>query len=415
MVPIAMVLDADDGCEAAVDSADEAVAAGSDEAAAMSSDEAATAAFVALLDGLELPCAVEGAAPTEKDNSILRLNHPPLTIPWMRGHSFEAIRQLDKREDGTPTIPAILAQVARSESGAVWVLNSMSFEDTEHGKSYAAAILQRHYRQMRVKQAVDVSSLPLTTGEALYLPCTYTLLAYLLSQPSLISGRRVIELGAGLGLTSSVVQQMSPPPARLVCSDGDASLLALLQANLDANFRAVDMAGHSCSELCRPRRSAPITTSEHTKVATEVIRLLWGELPLPAGLAAGFDLVIAADAIFSATAPQRGHTRDGTDAATSRQVHALFMTAATLLSCDTTGPPARLVLTAEPRDRLKAPSSDVIRALVPTAAAAAGLVCVECHERRLTGIARPDWQTDLLVFERRSNSMNTVKPGGVSG
>ena len=66
-------------------------------------------------------------------------------------------------------------------------------------------------------------------------------------------------------------------------------------------------------------------------------------------------------------------------------------------------PTGRLVLTAEPRDRLKPPSADPVRALAPLAAQAAGLRCVEWAERRLNGVPQPDWATDLMVFERATN------------
>ena len=116
-------------------------------------------------------------------------------------------------------------------------------------------------------------------------------------------------------------------------------------------------------------------------------------------LAAAFDLVLAADAVFSATPPKASGSRYECDTATASTVRALFATAASLLDPRASDPPARLVLTCEPRDRLKPSAADPLRALVPKLAEEAGFRCVEWAARRLIGTAQPDWLTDVLVFE----------------
>ena len=221
------------------------------------------------------------------------------------------------------------------------------------GITYSASIVHHRHDHLRIRQAKDAGpnaqALPLTTGETLHLPSTYTMLAHLLPRrDSQLSGRRIAELGAGLGLASSVLQQVEPAPSRLVVTDGDSEVLPLLCTNLEANRRT--------SHDGEPR-----------KVVPECFRLLWGE-PLPecdgadgsdvgearpvTPLAAAFDLVLAADAVFSATPPKASGSRYECDAATASTVRALFATAASLLDPRASDPPARLVLTCEPRDRL---------------------------------------------------------------
>ena len=58
------------------------------------------------------------------------------------------------------------------------------------------------------------------------------------------------------------------------------------------------------------------------------------------------------------------------------------------------------MISMEPRDRLSS-SSNNLRAVMLRAAADADLEHVEEYERKLTGVARPDWETDLHVFQLR--------------
>ena len=207
----------------------------------------------------------------------------------------------------------------------------------------------------------------LSTSGFLYVPATYTLLDYLLARPAeLIEGRRVLELGAGLGLCASVLQQWHPPAARLLATDGDCRVIPLLGGNLCANA-GLDGAGH------------------------QVLR--WGaDRVRSSGLAAAWDVVVAADAVFHAHRPdERRDTGRAPSHATTTMISDLLETAAALL--DTGG---HLVLSVEPRDHL---GDGLLTASLFAVAAASGLRCVEARPRRLDGQLRPEWQTDVYVFQ----------------
>ena len=344
-------------------------------------DEEATLDFLNAFD-FEQP-ALPPSRPVGRP--LLHLSHPPLHLPWRPadGACTRPCESLAVR----PAASAALSRFAEIEGGgASWLLNHFRIDC--HGTEYLASILQPSAAPARQRPPPAPTELPLLTGEALYLPATYTLLASLLPRSAALAGRRVIELGCGLGLASSVLQQMRPPPARLVSTDGNASLLPLLRANLDAN---------------QPDLSAP----------TEVLQLLWGS-PLPSNLAGSFDFVVAADTIFCTTPPQGARSRSAHDGHTMHHVNAFFRTAAALLDPSSASEPhARIVLSAEPRDRLKPPSADPLRALVPAAASAAGLRRVELQERSLKGELQPDWATDLMVFERTKDGSASATPAAM--
>lgn len=330
---------------------------------------------------------------------VRELAHPLLQLPWRpsadvklataQPHALEHLMHFSSQ--------------AKKDGGHV--VNHLCVECG--GVAYSASIIHMRHQNLRIpRQAhddavLDAQALPLTTGEVLYIPSTYTMLAHLLPQRGmLLSDRRIAELGAGLGLTSSILQNVIPAPARLVVTDGDDAVLPLLRANLEAN---------RCGMIIGKGKQS---TGGGT-VTPECFKLLWGE-QLPdstrccggganarpaAPLAAAFDLVVAADAVFSATPPQAAGSRLGRDTATESMVRGLFATAAALLDPRASDPPARLVLTCEPRDRLKPGTADPLRALVPQLAEAAGFRFVEWAPRRLIGVAQPDWLTDVLVFE----------------
>jgi len=148
--------------------------------------------------------------------------------------------------------------------------------------------------------------LPLDTANFLYVPSSFTLLAYLLPRrASLLRGACICELGSGLGMVSSVVQQLGngEGPAELVATDGADSVFPMLRANLMANAGAGPM--HAVVEPLR-----------------------WGRQPEP--LAGRFDLVVAADVVFHATPPQ-STSRLEASAETVAMVDGLFASAAALL------------------------------------------------------------------------------------
>lgn len=260
---------------------------------------------------------------------------------------------------------------AAEEAGARWQLARfrVECETNEAGDRpgkvvVAAAILQE--RRPAHADHRDDDDLPCSTSHYIYVPCSYTLLSWLLErEATLLRGRRCCELGAGLGLCSSVLGRLGSA-ARLVATDGSAAVLPTLRANLEANCGAGG--------------------------GVEVERLWWGREPEP--LAASFDLVLGSDLVMDTRLPDSS-SRLRDDHATSARLASLFRTAAALLDPASSG--SRVVLAVEPRDRLAA---GWLRREMLAAAAAAGLVCVECRERRLDGVARPEWEVDVYVWAR---------------
>ncbi len=305
--------------------------------------------------------------PGESAEPPLRLHHPQLTLPWTSCSDDS----LPSTADAASGAADRLVRENRTDAdGAQCVLHT--FRVVCGANVCEAAVLQRGCPRGQPRSPPPAEDLPLSTGDTLYLPATFTMLDQLMRADGLrsVSGMRVCELGAGLGLLSCLLQRVSPPPARLLATDGDARVLPTLASNIAANAPAAG--------------------------AAAVEHLLWGAA-LPAALVGAFDSVVAADAVFSATPPNHGSSRLGTDPQTLRHIHALMATSAALLD-PAAAPPARLILTAEPRDRLKPAAADPLRQSVP-AAEAAGLRCVERRERRLTGQLQPEWLTDVVIFE----------------
>lgn len=240
--------------------------------------------------------------------------------------------------------------------------------------------------------ASSEESLPLDTGAFLYVPSSFTLLAFLLPRRTvLLRGARVCELGAGLGMVSSILQQLprEDAPSEILATDGSLTTVRMLQKNLESNkahLLPADPPLWEGSEL-RARASA----------------LLWGEWPNE--LSGHFDLVIAADVIFHAAPPQ-STSRLGLTDETKKMILDLFVTAAALLarpSADikngtstTSSQPACFVVAVEPRDKL-VPMQPLHTAMMK-AAYEMRMHCVERTERALDGRTWPDWHTNLYVW-----------------
>ena len=221
----------------------------------------------------------ESPPPQPTPGQVLELAHPPLLLPfsgrahWSSGDDVHILSHACHR----------LSTYAERDTSVKWVLNHLRVEcENKKGRlppwvSEAAILHQRQPANMHYE--------PKKTVEKLHLHSTYSLLSHILPQrASLLCGRSVIELGAGLGALSSVLQQVQPPLSRLVVTDGDESLVPLLRANVSANHKQ----GKQGKEA-------------------QVMMLKWnagqGLLVDKQTLVGGFDLVIAADCIFSLAPP----------------------------------------------------------------------------------------------------------------
>lgn len=269
---------------------------------------------------------------------------------------------------GLPTDAAVLLTARAKDGGPACSFQLSEFrvkgEDSDCDATACVTILHE-----RRPEFAPTEFHPFTTSAHLYVPCTFTLLSHLLARAdALLQGKRVCELGAGLGLCSCVLGRLgASAPSRLVATDGCEATLPLLRANLEANCGA------------------------H---AVETALLPWGRSPEP--LAAAFDLVLASDAVFDVRPPGGASRMPDTAGLNAVSLRALFSTAAALL--DTKQPCARLLLSVEPRDRL---SLDWVCKAMLAAAAAAGFACVEERRRRLGGRVYADWEVDVYAFALR--------------
>ena len=282
--------------------------------------------------------------PQQLAEKLPALEYPPLLLSGCR---------CGERADAPTDAAAVLT--ARAAGGQML----STFRIVGDGSTETrAAILHDRKPQPRPEEFH-----PFTTSGHLYIPASFTLLSFLLDRAgTLLQGRRVCELGAGLGLCSCALGRLGAA-SRLLATDGCEASLPLLAANLEANCGAG---------------------------AVEAAALQWGRTPEP--LAGSFDLVVAADAVFDVRPPQSSSRLSHTEA-NAAQLAALFGTAAALL--DPSRPDARAVLSVEPRDRL---ACDWMTRDMLAAAAAAGFALVEERRRQLDGTVRPEWEVDVYVF-----------------
>jgi predicted nicotinamide N-methyase len=125
-----------------------------------------------------------------------------------------------------------------------------------------------------------------------------------LSWPRLFAGRRVLELGAGVGL-SAMCMLRHCAPARLTLTDGDATTLANLEHNLHLN----GCAPTPPPEAAEQRPDGPTqAVGAATRVAgtvghtvLECRRLLWGEGDATELHALRAEVVVGADIVYART------------------------------------------------------------------------------------------------------------------
>jgi hypothetical protein len=128
-----------------------------------------------------------------------------------------------------------------------------------------------------------------------------------LSWPRLFSGRRVLELGTGVGL-GAVCMLRHCAPARLTLTDGDATALANLEHNLHLN----DCAPPPPPQGAKQGPDGPTeAVGEATRVAgtvgdtvVECRRLQWGDGDTAELHALRAEVVVGADLVYARAPPQ---------------------------------------------------------------------------------------------------------------
>ena len=181
----------------------------------------------------------------------------------------------------------------------------------------------------------------------------------------------ICELGAGLGLVSSVLAAAHHPPRRLLATDGSVHALPYLRANVLAAAHSSGL-WDTCSArvsspgwgsppggVSPPGRGSPPGGATLRPTQVEVSHLVWGanpkagdctdrtkavdstdraptqSSPLPTPLIGAFDLVIAADVVFPLEPPTAPgapcQSRGAVSAATRHYLEAFFETAAALM------------------------------------------------------------------------------------
>ena len=196
-----------------------------------------TNAICAFLDELdeheEVVKADEG--PSASDNELPVLQYPPLCLSHS-GRIEVAVSQ--PPYERARRLESISASYTGSGSGHLDSNGGMQIDvfhvlerSLPHGEVFAFLL--------KPAKPAEHPSIPFSTSGFVYVPCTYTLLDHLLRHPDVLQDRRVIELGAGLGLCSCVIQQHSPPPAHLLATDGDERVLPLLAANLQVDLISI--------------------------------------------------------------------------------------------------------------------------------------------------------------------------------
>lgn len=109
---------------------------------------------------------------------------------------------------------------------------------------------------------------------------------FLYHHPGLIQGKRILEIGCGLGLTGLLAGKLAGNPGNVVLTDGDENILDALQRNIDRNFpeRTPTEPGPRSNSPQRPACSV-LSWGE----AVEEFRKQYGQ----------FDVIIGADVLYT--------------------------------------------------------------------------------------------------------------------
>ena len=242
---------------------------------------------------LELMEPMQAAPPTQATSAteaLPVLAYPPLVLPGC---------SCGERAD-LPTDAAALLAARAKEGGPSrgFQLSTFRVQGDDGEGAITTTILHE-----RRPEFLPTDFHPFTTSAHLYVPCTFTLLSHLLARADvLLRGKRVCELGAGLGLCSCVLGRLAAAsaPSRLVATDGCEVSLPLLRANLQANCGSGSGSGRG-SDGHAAHAAHAAHAVETTALVVETALLPWGRDPEP--LASAFDLVVASDAVFDVRPP----------------------------------------------------------------------------------------------------------------
>ena len=252
-----------------------------------------------LLELIEPMQPAPPAQPTIATEALPVLAYPAFVLPG---------RLCDERADLPTDAAALLAARAKAAGPSLGFQLSTFRVQGEGGGSTTAAILHE-----RRPEFLPTDFHPFTTSAHLYVPASITLLSHLLSRAvALLRGKRVCELGAGLGLCSCVLGRLGPAsaPSRLVVTDGCEATLPLLRANLQANCGS---GGGRETETRRDEPAVETVVKTALGLQVETALLPWGREPEP--LASAFDLVVASDAIFDVRPPSGASRMPDSDTA----------------------------------------------------------------------------------------------------